>query len=701
MMLCMKKSVPVSCNRDCGCGCALQAETDDGRVERIVDMPSRPEYMRGCLKGYRAAEQLCDEQRLLQPLLRTGERGSGDFAPISWDHALDRISEELEKRREGGCLESILRLGGSGSCRGALHNTELLSKRFFSLLGGYTDTTGNFSCQASDFVKPFMYGTPYVGQDIRSLEDSAAVVLWGFNPFETRFGSETEAFLLHLRRRGTPFYLIDPRKTLSASRLGARWFSLRPGGDGALLSALIYEILRSGRGALDTVRAYSVGIEELYSYLDGKEDGVVRNGSWAAGYCGLSLPEIEELTDLFLQPGPVALLPGLSVQRTLGGEEVDRLLGVLQLVSGNASLPGGSVGSGQWNRLPKPSCPRIPVPPCRGEKRVAVYQWADLVLRGRSGGYPSDPDLLYCVGGNYIGQASDLQRTRKAFHSASFSVVHELFMTETARHCDLVLPVKGFLEREDICFSNANYLLYSAPAMKAPNGVKSDYQIFSLLARRLGFEDAFCQGRGEEEWIDHFIVNSSVEDAREFKRSGIWIGSDRKRRGLAAFFADPEKNPLNTPSGKIEIASRAYREAGGPLIPKAWLPDRDPGYPFDLVTPKEKFRVHSQFDNLPRFKRLCDDSLWIHPDDAGELGLSDGDAVILESRSGRGLFFLSLKYDICPGVLSLHQGAWPRFYREYGIWGDSVNLLTSDQPTMPSRGSRTHSVQVRILAVTS
>lgn len=695
--------VPVSCNKDCGGGCHLLAEVENGRLVKVRDHPGRPHFMRGCYKGYRIADTLYHPERLLSPLIRTGERGEGaaSFRRASWEEALDLVAREMERSvREDG-PSGLMRLGGSGSCRGALHNTERLAKRFFTLRGGFTDTRGNYSSEASDFVKMHMFGTDKIGMDIRTLQESSTLVLWGFNPFEARFGSETEEFLLHLSRRGCRIVVIDPRETETVRSLKAQWIAVNPGTDGVLISSILYLILNGHCGTVDweALRRYSVGMEELRQLLSGEIDGLTRDPRWAGPLCGLGEGTILELARMFMEEKPVALLPGLSLQRTLGGEETDRLCGALQLASGNAPLSGGSNGSSQWNSLPKPECGRIPVPPAGNPEdfpSIPVYQWPDGVLQGRSGGFPSDPSLLYCVGGNFIGQGSDVEKSRAAFRKARFSVVHDLFLTETASHADVVFPVAAFPERRDICFTNGPYLFFSSRAVPPPEEVKSDFEIFSLLAERLGFRDAFTGGMDEEEWISWCLDHSEVEDRGAFFQTGIYRSPENHRRGLSDFFADPVAHPLSTPSGKIEIRSSSYQAAGGPELPAAWIPRRQEQYPLFLITPKEKFRIHSQGDNIPRVKRLCRDHLLMHPSDGAARGLEDGDQVIITSSRGKLFSSIRLTEAIIQGTVSLNQGAWPRFNREAGCWEGSVNFLTSTRPTLPSKGSRTHSNCVEV-----
>ncbi len=168
---------------------------------------------------------------------RTGARGSGEFKAITWEEAYDRIAEVLQHSRARSKGSEIMRIGGSGSCRGALHNTATLSQRFLSLVGDYTDTRGNYSSEVVDFVNPYLFGTNKIGIDVRTIRSSSCVILWGYNPFDTRFGCEAESVFRELRSTGTPCYVIDPRKTASVALCGGTWVGIRPGTDSFLAAA--------------------------------------------------------------------------------------------------------------------------------------------------------------------------------------------------------------------------------------------------------------------------------------------------------------------------------------------------------------------------------------------------------------------------------------------------------------------------------
>ncbi len=694
--------IPVSCNKDCGAGCALAAYIQNGKIIRITDSVYKTSFMRGCIKGYRMKDALYNFGRLEKPLLRIGERGSGEFKEIPWDEAFDIVADRLTFFRDTHGASSVMRIGGSGSCRGALHNTAVLTMRFLSFYGGYTETTGNFSSEASDFVKPHMFGTKYVGIDVKTLFDSELIILWGMNPEETRMGAETERVLKEIAAKGVSFIIIDPRKTASVRKYGAWWLPINPGTDSALMLAVLYFLLKENTIDYSYLDKYSTGFEKLKDYIMGKTDGLPKSPSWASGICGVSPKEIEYFTEVYSKKKPAALLSGLSVQRTIGGENTDRLGAVLQLVTGNFGIPGGSPGCGQWNKIPSPRCGKISAPENHGIKKVPVYFWADAVLEGTAGGYPSDIRMLYNVGGNYIGQSSDVEKTIGAFLKAEFIVTHDYFLTSTARFSDLVLPVTTFLERNDIVSSNSGYLFYSAKAVEPVGESKNDYNIFSELSRRLGFYDEFTESRTEKEWLDYFMRHSEIENTDDFKKTGIYKAPDQQYIGLSDFVKNPEDNLLKTPSGKIEIVLKAFKELGGTEIPEAVIMETSREFPLRLITPHEKFRIHSQFDNIPAVKKLTDRTLWMNPDDAGKREIKNGDYAAVKSCTGTMKAAVRVTENITRGVVSMNQGAWVKWEKKdkfcnQNYSGENPNFLTSTVPTKPSNGSRTHSTAVEIV----
>ncbi len=651
--------------------------------------------MRGCARGYQMPRTLYAPDRLKKPLLRDGPRGSGRFREVSWTQALDLVADRLGKIRVHWGAQAVLRLGGSGSCRGALHNSALLTQRFLGMFGGYTESSGNYSSQAVSFTTPLLLGTKMAGIDPGTLQHSQLIILWGANIADNRLGCEMEARVHEAKDRGVPIVVIDPRRSRTVRTLGTQWMPVYPGTDATLMMAILWVWIKEGLVETAFVDKYSVGFDLLQRRILGQDGGPARTPQWAEALCGMPADDIVRFARLYAGVKPVALLPGLSIQRTVGGEETARLAIALQVASGNLGVPGGSSGAQFWNRLPAPRMPAIDAPAAPGAC-VPVYRWPDAILEGTAGGYPSDVRAVYNVGGNYLVQGSDVHKGMRAFERLEFAVCHDYFLTPTARHCDVVLPVTTFLERQDVVFPEANYLLFSNQAVPPQGSARNDYDIFCDLAERLGFGARFSQGRDEDAWLRHFVAHSEVPDYQEFKRTGIHMGGDQLRVGLAEFVGDPAGHPLHTPSGKVELASERHAQAGLPSVPEARLLPEPDGYPLRLVTPKARYRTHSQGDNIPWHKQREPQVLWMNPADAARRGIEDGRIVGVSSPQGCVRIPARVTVDIMPGVVCLLAGAWPRFAADGTDEAGCANVLTSTEPTLPSQGSRTHSVWVEV-----
>jgi anaerobic dimethyl sulfoxide reductase subunit A len=689
--------IPVSCNKDCGAGCPLLAYVEDGRVTRIGNNPLGRAYMSGCVRGFQMTRVLYAPDRLTRPLLRTGPRGSGQFREAPWSHALDLVAARLAEVKARYGNEAVLHLGGSGSCRGALHNTGRLAKRFLSLFGGYTETYWNYSTAAAHFATPFVLGTQQTGIDAGTLRFSNLIILWGANIADTRLGCETEARIREARARGVDVIVIDPRRSASVRKLGTRWIPIRPGTDTALMMAVLHVLIDENLVDTAFVEEYSVGFDELERHIMGLAGEEARTPRWAEAICGTPAELIFQFARQYGRTRPAALIPGPSIQRTIGGEEAIRMAVALQVATGNLGILGGSSGALTWGRLPYPRMGALHVPANPSRVGVPVVRWPDAILEGKGGGYPSDIKAVYNVGGNYLMQGSDVNKNVRAFKGVEFAVCHDYFMTPTAQYCDVVLPATTFLEREDIVFpGGGNYLLFSNQAVPPLPEARNDYDIFCELADRLGFPSGFSGGKSDKEWLDGFVAESEVTDYEAFKRTGIYMGDDQLRVGLSDFVADPQAHPLNTPSGRVQISSSAYAETGHSPIPECRVLQADDAYPLRLITPHPKFRIHSQYDNIPWFKKRERQVLWMHPRDAAERGVEDGQEVCVSSPQGRVRIAAWVTEDIMPGVVCLLEGVWPSFDPGGTDTAGSANVLTSTEPTLPSHGSRTHSVLVEV-----
>lgn len=700
----MKDSLqlPVSCNKDCGGGCPLLAEVADGRLLRIRDNPLRSAHMKGCVRGYQMVRTVYHPKRLHSPLVRSGPRGSGRFREVGWDEALRLVSNRLRQIGDTWGPRAVVRLGGSGSCRGALHNTSLLTKRFLSQVGGYTETAGSYSSGAESFVAPYLFGPAYVrrsGIDPATLKHSRLIVLWGANIVDTRFGCELAGRIREQKRRGVPVIAIDPRRSRTAKRLSDRWIPVRPGTDTALMAAVLYVLIAEDLVDKRFIRETSVGFDALARYIRGEDDGVPKTPAWAEIICGTPQSTIGELARLCGTRKPAALIPGLSIQRTIGGEEAIRMAVALQVATGNVGIPGGSSGSNAWGRLPQPRCARLPVPSLPQPAEVPVCNWPDAILEGSAGGYPTEIKAIYNVGGNFISTGADVQKNIRAFESVELAVCHDYFLTTTARYSDVVLPVTTFLERGDIVFPESNHLLYSHKIIDPVGRARNDYDIFCDLADRLGFAQEFSAGRSAEQWLDHFLEGSEIADVEEFRRTGIYTGADQERCGLSSFVTAADDHPLDTPSGKIEVASKSYGDLGFSSFPTWRGFQPTVRHPLYLITPHARYRINSQYANDAWFVERERQRLWMNPRDAVARGIKENSDVEMESLQGVLRIQVRITEDIMPGVVCLLAGMWPQIGENGMDTAGAANVLSSTVPTVPSKSSRTHSVAVQVRAV--
>jgi anaerobic dimethyl sulfoxide reductase subunit A len=325
-----------------------------------------------------------------------------------------------------------------------------------------------------------------------------------------------------------------------------------------------------------------------------------------------------------------------------------------------------------------------------------VYRWPDAILEGREGGYPTDVRAVYNVGGNYLVQGADSRKSARAFDTLDFAVCHDYFLTPTARYCDVVLPATTHLERADIALPPTNHLFYSHKAVDPLHQSRNDYDIFCELADRFGFGEAFSSGRTADAWIDHLLEESEVDDLEAFKRTGVHDGGSHDRVGLSDFIANPSGNPLPTASGKIELAPTSYGETGFPAWPTSRAMETSEAFPLRLCTPHPRYRIHSQGFGIPWFDEKEPPAIWIHPVDAEDRSISHGETVVVSSSTGRVRIPARVTEDVVRGAACLVQGAWPRFDETGVDTAGSANVLTPTDPTLPSEGSRTHSVAVQV-----
>jgi anaerobic dimethyl sulfoxide reductase subunit A len=691
--------VPVFCGKDCGGGaCPLLLEIEAGRGQRLIANSAGGHSLEACRRGFDLLKEHYAPDRIPRPLIRIGPRGSGEFREAGWEEALALVADRLGDVRARYGAGSVLALADCG-CTGALHGTQNLTKRFLNLTGGCTVFSGNYSKGAAQAVLPYLLGSRCTesGADAATMKSSAMVILWGANVLDTRLGSETPRRLLEAKRRGVPIVAIDPRRTATVRHAATWWIPCRPGTDAALMLAVLHVLLNERLVDPARIGNLATGFDSLARSVLGQDGGAPRTPGWAEAICGVPAAEIVRFARAWAGAHPAMLIPGFSIQRVRDGEETYRLTVALQLATGNFGVRGGSTGSLN-NNLPTPRVGTMSAMTIPGQPSIPVLRWPDAILQGRSGGYPVDIHAAYVAGGNHLNQGSDVRKSTAAFDALEFAVCHELFLTPTARRCDVVLPAASPLEKEDIGIPwLGNYLLYKPAALPPVGTARSDYDIYCDLADRMGAGSAFSGGRSAAQWIDAFLAASDVPDHEEFRRTGIWLAAEQERVGLEDFASDPSGHPLDTPSGKVEIESERYaRVTGFPALPGWRDREADARCPLILITPKRAEKTHSQLGDRSSPLGPADHALQMNPADAARRGIGTGDEIRVFNRNGVVHVRVNITDDIMQGVVSLHEGVWVQLDENGEDRAGSANLLTDTGGTGPGHSCVMHALPVEV-----
>ncbi len=697
---------------DCGGKCPYKVWTKNGEAVRIEPY----EDFRPCVRGYAYLKRVYSPGRLKTPLKRSGRRGAGKFDPITWDEALDIVADKLLHTKSAYGASSILCVGSSGA-PGRLHNAASVF-RLLNMFGGYTGRWGSASAEAAYFAARATYGVKPTAHTRDDFISSKLVLLWGWNPAETVQGSDTTYHLVLAKESGTRFVAIDPRFTNTAALLADEWVPIKPGTDTALVLAMSYVIVRQGLQDQAFIDTHTIGFEAFKDYLLGKEDRIVKTPDWAESITGVSAATIENLAAQYATCRPAALIPGFGPGRTAHGEQFHRATAALAAITANIGIHGGS-----------PACCEIPavgvtpganiqsstlipigtnpveadglsgenralMPRRRSEFRVNTSHLWDAILHGKRRGFPADFKFLYVVCGNPLNQYPNVNKGVKALKQLDFMVVHEQFMTATAKFADIIFPVNTHWERNDLMrpWLGGTYFFSAGKVIDSLHESKSDLQICSELARRLGLEK--YDEKSEEKWIDQIVRSSAdtadaISDYSEFKKGKIHpFKGAVKRVAFQKEIEHPELYPFPTPSGKIEIFSQRLADLNDPEIPPipkfmaGWEGKMDPlseRYPLQLITIHFKTRAHSCFYNVPWLKELEPHQLWINVSDAGQRGIKNGDVLRVFNQRGEVRISAYVTQRIVPSVVSMGEGTWYGPNNQGLDLNACANVLTRDR----------------------
>ena len=675
--------VTSTCGHNCGGRCAVNAHVRDGQIVKISTDPRRwtPEMppLHACVRGFGQLERVNHPDRLLHPLRRTGPRGSGQFERVTWDEALDEVARQMLRVRDTYGPAAILDCSRTGSLS-MLHGRGV-SQRFLYMFGGCTELWSNLSAEAEIFSVRQTYGAKAdyksAGREPIDYVNSRLIVMWGWSPADGTFGTGTLQYLKQAKQHGVRIVCVDPRVTRSSRQLADEHIFIRPSTDAAALIAMAYVIAGHGLHDQAYLDRHVVGFDEAHlppgapagasyrAYLMGDADGVRKTPEWAERITGTPAATLERLAIEFATSKPAALHCGYAPGRTIHGEQFHRAAYALAAMTGNVGISGGNAGTsnGATGRC---GIRLLPAGTNPAGARVASSMLADLLDRGRAGGYPADIKMVYSVAGDLFNQVPNVRRIAAAAQRLEFMVVHDHFLTPTARYADIVLPATTFWERNDVHTPWAgagHYAIFMKQAIEPMGECRNDFDICTELARRLGITG--YNDKSEEEWLRE-LTGDVIDDFDTFRARGLArLPAPEDAVAFAREIRDPERHPFTTPSGKIEIYSMTlaatpdpYGLGGIPPIP-TWIEDEvDPRHPLRLVTPKSRARTHSIHDNQPILSRADRDDVWINTADAAARGIVDGQRVRVFNARGATDLPARVTDRIAPGVVSIKEGAW-------------------------------------------
>jgi anaerobic selenocysteine-containing dehydrogenase len=643
----------------------------DGRVRHVRGDPDHPvsrgKLCRKCALGYNGA-WIDPEQRVIHPLRRTGPKGAAQFERVSWDEALAECAERLGGviAEHGGAAILNVHYSGTLGMVGYTFPMRLLGAM------GTTEVTPDTICNLAGHVAlGYLYGTSETGFDPRTRDDARCIVVWGANP--SACGPHQDEHWLG--EAGATVVVVDPIRTPTAERADLH-LRPRPGTDAALAFGLLHVIVRDGLVDRAYVDAHTVGFAELAALAE------PCTPAWTEAQTGVSAADVERVARLY-GTGPSLLWLGQGLQRQPTGGNVFRACASLPAVTGNLAKPGaGLMYMNDGSRIGLDYAAFVPEHLASNAPEVSHMDLADVL---------ADPDrsrALVCWNMN-IAASAPRQRDvlRHLAREDLFTLVVDLFPTDTARYADIVLPAATFLEHDDVVVPYFDLgLAAQVQAVDAPGEALPNSEIFRRLARAMGYDDPALY-ETDAAIMERFVAGTELVDGMDDLKARATVYPD----GPAFLqFAD---GVFETPSGRIELASEAAAADGHPRTAVPHADERPADGRLRLLSPASPWMMNASFANDRKVRRrLGAATITVHPVDADRLGLAHGEQVRVTSDEGSLVVALAIGDEVPEGVALIPKGRWPS--QEPG--GANVNVLTIAQRTDMGESTAIHGTLVRI-----
>ncbi|HEY3138637.1 MAG TPA: molybdopterin oxidoreductase family protein [Blastocatellia bacterium] len=635
--------VHAACPHDCPDTCAMLVEVNDGRATKVSGDPDHPTTQGFlCTKVARYLERVYNPERVLYPMRRIGAKGEGRFERISWDEALVTIAgrfREISRSSDGP--EAILPYSYGGTM-GVVNNGSM-DRRFFNRLGASRLARTICSAAGGEALK-YTIGAK-IGTDMENFHRARLIVLWGTNTLSSNIHLWPQ--IKEALANGARLIGIDPYRNHTHDHCH-QLIQVRPGTDAALALGMMNVIVSEGLEDRDYVERYTTGFDKL------RERVGEFPPSRAAAICGVSEDEIVNFAREYATTRPAAIRVNYGLQRHAGGGMAVRTIACLPALIGSWRDAGGGVllsSSGMFafdeRVLERPDL-------TRGNPRtINMSRLGEALTEARP-----PVRAIYVYNSNPAAVAPDQSKVLEGFRREDlFTVVHEQFQTDTADYADILLPATTQLEHRDIVKPYGHYyLVYNEPAIEPLGEAKPNWEVFGLLAKRMGFEDESFDDTDEE------IIRQALASDHAPLR-GITLERLKQdgwaRLNLPETFAPFADGGFLTPSGKCEFYSESLERAGLDPLPTFTPPRESPDaapelaarYPLQLISPPANSFLNTTFSHLSSFLRSeREPFIQLSAEDAERRGIKDGDPVRVWNDRGECRLTARITDRVKPGV---------------------------------------------------
>lgn len=642
-----------TCPRDCYDTCSLVTRVRTGKIHSVEPNAKHPFTQKlVCSKGKNLQQYVYSKQRLKHPLRRIGKKGSGEFERITWSEALSEIAGEIKERSTEHGTDSILQYGYAGTM-GLIQR--YFPSRFFNAIGA-SEALPTICSSAGDKALEIVYGST-LGMMPDEIEKCRLIVVWGMNPAWS--SPHAHEILKRAKKRGAKIYVVDPFKT-ATTEMGTH-IRIRPTTDAVLALGCVNHIIDNRLYLEEYVDRNTVGFERLAEIAKKFDMNTISKKT------GLKIRELEDFMADYVSLRPSCIMLGYGFQRHRNGGETVRAISVLPALIGETRgfFYSTDLGGFDMDYLKGKSLT---------SRRKVYHNMVDLGRTLESG----KVKMVFVYNSNPLATLPNQPLVRKGFESEEiYTVVHDLFMTDTADQADIVLPATSFFEHFDINTSYFHqYLSLNEKAIEPVGEARSNSDLFRALATEMGLTAR--ELHEEDEKVARTLISKSKMVDGRFEQL--------QKRGYLKLKV-PDRKLFQTPSGKIELYSESAEKEGLGGLPSHV--DVKGRFPYMIISPVHKFLVRSQYhQRWPAIQPV----VYISPEDAAEEQVEDGSSITLKNEFGRWEVECEVSDAVPRGTLMTYSVLWPKL-----SGGTNVNFITTDFVQRYGQCSAMNSTFVRII----